>query len=434
MDVGLMTQAMEEEEEERTRSLIPSQGGESSSHCTTSLLSSQSSSDLAAAVADAAVVALRQSRQQDDNDAFGHTEVEDLITKEMMSVSLNEREKAYEEMHGVSSETEETPELIEEKLCGLALALEDVEAQEPLTAEEENLSVEEWEQRLQQTPRPKYHNHWKVDLKPYRFVKKKDPGYVADPKFRLMFLRASYFQVQHAALCMVKFFHGKFHFFGIETLTRPLYLTDLPKASRDALQSGAFQLLGKRDSSGRAVFFDRHPTMPPGSINPRSIIPAIMYLLVVAAEDEETQRKGLVIVNYFIGQLTLVKDVDRRDVEQGSGATHWIPIKICCIHQCINDLVLRTLAKLIVLDMGQRRRIRSRSHTGTHSEIQYALLSFGIPVDSLPITYNGEIKFAQHTKWIARRKMKDRELQLHGTFDGIELPSRMDVLFGRGRK
>lgn len=60
-------------------------------------------------------------------------------------------------------------------------------------------------------------------------------------------------------------------------------------------------------------------------------------------------------------------------------------------------------------------------------------MTFGIPVDILPITYQGELKTANHTKWLARRKYKEEQLQKVGFFHGIDLPARNDVILRRGR-
>ena len=60
-------------------------------------------------------------------------------------------------------------------------------------------------------------------------------------------------------------------------------------------------------------------------------------------------------------------------------------------------------------------------------------MTFGVPVAHLPINYQGELKTLNHTKWIARRKYKEIQLQSLGNFEGIDLPTRKDVILRRGR-
>jgi hypothetical protein len=60
-------------------------------------------------------------------------------------------------------------------------------------------------------------------------------------------------------------------------------------------------------------------------------------------------------------------------------------------------------------------------------------MTFGIPVDSLPVTYEGELKTNTHAKWVVRQEVKDSTLMCTGKHEGIDLPSRNDVILGRGK-
>jgi len=60
-------------------------------------------------------------------------------------------------------------------------------------------------------------------------------------------------------------------------------------------------------------------------------------------------------------------------------------------------------------------------------------MSFGIPIQSIPVTYEGELKTATHLQWLARRRLKESVMRLGESFEGIDLPSPKDVLFGRGK-
>jgi hypothetical protein len=60
-------------------------------------------------------------------------------------------------------------------------------------------------------------------------------------------------------------------------------------------------------------------------------------------------------------------------------------------------------------------------------------MTFGVPVEFLPVTYTGERKPTNHSKWIAKRKIKDAKLEMTGVFAGIDIPGQHDVLLGRGK-
>jgi hypothetical protein len=60
-------------------------------------------------------------------------------------------------------------------------------------------------------------------------------------------------------------------------------------------------------------------------------------------------------------------------------------------------------------------------------------MTFGVPVQSFPITCEGEVKLACHIKWIGKRRAKDARLKQDVVFGGIDLPGHNDVLLGRGK-
>ena len=60
-------------------------------------------------------------------------------------------------------------------------------------------------------------------------------------------------------------------------------------------------------------------------------------------------------------------------------------------------------------------------------------MSFGVPIQSLPVTYDNELKTATHLQWLARRRIKETAVRMGEPFEGIDLPSPKDVLFGRGK-
>ena len=68
------------------------------------------------------------------------------------------------------------------------------------------------------------------------------PGYVTDPTWRLMFLRASAYDSENAAQRCVKFMEEKNRLFGPGPLARRLFLSDLSDDDMVCLTSGALQV------------------------------------------------------------------------------------------------------------------------------------------------------------------------------------------------
>lgn len=157
---------------------------------------------------------------------------------------------------------------------------------------------------------------------------------------------------------------------------------------------------------------------------------ALIYIVLAAAEDEETQKRGLIGMLYFTNALSLIQRLNER---RGPRLFDWLPIKVAGVHFCYNDPRFRILQALLLLMMGKERRARVRMHEGTHTECQYNLMTFGIPVNCFPVGYEGELKTAAHLKWFGRRVVKETALQSVGIFEGIDLPCNGDVLLGRGK-
>jgi hypothetical protein len=60
-------------------------------------------------------------------------------------------------------------------------------------------------------------------------------------------------------------------------------------------------------------------------------------------------------------------------------------------------------------------------------------MAYGIDVESFPLSPDGEVRMTHHVKWLAKRKIKEAALQTVGSFAGIDLPGRNDVLLGQGK-
>jgi hypothetical protein len=70
------------------------------------------------------------------------------------------------------------------------------------------------------------------------------------------------------------------------------------------------------------------------------------------------------------------------------------------------------------------------SVTGSHAEMQYELLTYGIPMKYFPHNLDGDPLVDEHREWIQRRRKKENNIEKSG-IEQIILPGPYDVLFGR---
>jgi hypothetical protein len=155
---------------------------------------------------------------------------------------------------------------------------------------------------------------------------------------------------------------------------------------------------------------------------------------MAAADDVETQKLGAVAIIYQLNPNALIC-TDQNERASVFRMLSCIPLRFGALHLCLADHPMsHSLRTLSLLTVGSNVRTRARFHTGSDTECQYSLQSFGIDARSIPINTNsGKRKTKQHLKWIELRQMKEAAIRCGNVFDGIDCPHLKDILFGRGR-
>ncbi len=155
--------------------------------------------------------------------ANGPKKAEELITKNLLRLSFQDRNAIDEEIHGVTNlSRKESPEILHESLTQLSKELSKIRSK----------AAFDKSQRLNHT-----------------FVNTID--------FRLRFLRCEFLDAQKAAIRIVAYLALLDELFdGDWALQRPIEITDFSKDEIKILKSGIFQLLPYRDRSGRPVYME----------------------------------------------------------------------------------------------------------------------------------------------------------------------------------
>jgi hypothetical protein len=138
-----------------------------------------------------------------------------LLAHEMSNLSVQERTNALEDLHGVASVAEETPEVVDSRLLEF-----------------------DWELTRRKN-------------RAYCLAESLSKDYVSNREIRLMFLRADLFNVSTATTRFMNFLEHKLALFGLERLTKRITLADLTPDDLEVLESGFLQELADYDRSGR---------------------------------------------------------------------------------------------------------------------------------------------------------------------------------------
>jgi hypothetical protein len=127
-----------------------------------------------------------------------------------------------------------------------------------------------------------------------------------------------------------------------------------------------------------------------------------------AAEDEENQKRGQVGIAYYLGgefKCQFNHELNQKVAQMAK----WFPLKLHALHICFNNQELRTWKPLALFLLGKKIRLRARIHDGSPFEVKYSLMTFGIPIDVLPMNAQGEVKTNAHLKWIQKRRSLEEQ-------------------------
>ena len=347
----------------------------------------------------------------------------ELIANELNKLSVQERERLYDEIHGVACLQNETPEFIEDIMKKFDIAL------------------------ANQIPRPK-----RLALERAIFLK---PHLLKDTKFKLMFLRADYYDPRKAALRLAEFFDNKRQLFGDHRLVKPIRLEDLTEEEIRLFRTGFYMMLPHPDNSGRPIWISDY--LKTDFRRPLALKRISWYMVMKTLEEnEDAQLKG--VSNIYWGSEDCPYNVQGLSLGQiTEGLKDWgsviprLPCRVTSDHFCFSSCERKNFLSLIRAALGKHLRLRVRTHFGSGVEIQYSLLTYGI---SCPFHCEQE-KYNYHQTFLQRRLAEERiEKQQKGLVlekqrattntnrlvDGdeddeiiyIESPNPNDVLVGRG--
>jgi len=330
--------------------------------------------------------------------------VDSLLSKELLELSLKDRTAIQEEIHGVKClAPEETPELLEASLLELDLALENDDLIPPFKKQA------------------------------YRRSQKLRKTHVNDKSFRLRFLRMTLFDVEKAAEKIVNFLDISLDLFGGFALERAIRLSDFDNRELKYLREGEIQLLPFRDRSGRRILVCMNPLMPREDMEiPRLRAKILCYMLWAAGDDVDVQRKGIMVLVLFTPNYEItVNDMYRLREAPKVHTSRFSTVRPCSIHICSSDKpIYRLCHAILLLRITQPGREKIKIHYGESVELQYALQSYGVPTEHIPLTFSGNIKDGSIKQWSKMRAYV--ESQNLNSDAVVQCPQLEDVLFRQG--
>jgi len=255
--------------------------------------------------------------------------VDEMLSRQLANLSFTDRNAISEEVHGVRNlAAVETPQIVEKSLWLMNTEIERIEH------------------------KPAYH----------QAVYVLHSRWVHDRDFRLRCLRAERFDVVKAAKRFLKFLDLLLEYFGTDALMRPIRMSDLGKEEMEILRSGQYQLLPFRDRSGRRVIACVGEVGLAFSLFAR--MKFLIYLWWVAAEDVETQQRGVISI-FWPSFEAAHKFPDKREATEAERVFGAIPTRMTALHQCTPDTpAYKLMQAVVILTLSVESRTRMKFHTG----------------------------------------------------------------------
>mmetsp|Transcript_35084 Transcript_35084/g.84971 ORF Transcript_35084/g.84971 Transcript_35084/m.84971 type:complete len:468 (-) Transcript_35084:1301-2704(-) len=317
-------------------------------------------------------------------------EIDSIIAQQMMKLSVEDREKVYSDVHGVKEGKKENEEMIQDGLDSMQREIEKLQHKEA-----------------------------------YDMACTKDQKYVESRSFQLAFLRADSFDARKAAIRFVRHFQVKLDLFGEEKLVMDIVQDDLDRDTMGALYSGTGQILDTTDSAGRciiaAVFGAPWTT--------RAYLQRAFYNTMMTIRDPYKQIHGYIIVVYSLAHSS----------QQGDASKHYtitkisegLPDRIEALHLCHDSPKGQVLLTASKAAANPSMKIRARTHCGTNQQIMLSLAGYGIKPGTIPV---GEgCKITNLDAYQQRlHQMRSIERLKEPKRQKINVPSRSDILFGKG--
>lgn len=131
-----------------------------------------------------------------------------------------------------------------------------------------------------------------------------------------------------------------------------------------------------------------------------------MYYVVMSTlrQDVETQIHGIVMIPWG-----LPRQQSPWHVWQANRLMGILPFRVRGWHAILQDDQSGHLLSWLssILDTQARRRMRI--HSGTHQEVLYTLMTFGLPTREIPVQPDGSIDRTVHQAWIQARQALEEE-------------------------
>ena len=343
----------------------------------------------------------------------------DLVSETMKQWTVREREDVYDDIHGIvpSSATSKSSAFVD-STCSTTAKVHQEDEPGFLSK-----CLFEMERQLNAIS-----NHEK---QAYTTVERKNFEYATREILWVQFLRSVNYSPKNAARKMTQYFQFKLELFGSDLLLKEyITLADLDEGDVECITQGLSISVPISDRSNRPVkfccpWFIKPPTS--GRVfSTQNKVRTMWYMSHIdLRKDPERLKNGSVAIfwscpppkRYKNGEdlsVDLVKhsiensQTERHAFGMGTRCTQVVPVKWSAIHVCSPTRGAgQFFINLAAIIYEKQTRTRLCIHNGTPLECLYKLIGYGIPIDALPITDQGNRRLICHLDMLSKMKQTE---------------------------
>ena len=227
--------------------------------------------------------------------------------------------------------------------------------------------------------------------------------------FKLQFLRCECFDAVKAAQRYCAYWEKRLELFGDERAFAPFTLQSM-EGDMKPLQIGALQVIRRSKTAApdsnadeRDILYMDSSKLEPGAYTRESGCRAFWYLFHSLLEDEQVQKRGLIVLAYSANFKNRNRDsaFTRMCLASMQGC---LPIRMSAFHVCHSPPIFHFVSKILLCLIGERLRKRVLPHAGKYEKVVELLVSkYDIPTSCIPTDMGGQHKLNQQA-WLDERR------------------------------
>ena len=158
--------------------------------------------------------------------------------------------------------------------------------------------------------------------------------------------------------------------------------------------------------------------------------------------DDLTQKRGIVVVWWVMKTTNNFNYCGPANIKKITSLSNSLPSRNSAVHLCSNDSGIQPVVNIGARFIGNKLRIRFRLHMGSAQECIYALMTYGISKEIIPVDINNNLSTTFFDSWLAMKEEKETKMRESRnaisksaalTSNPILVPGQYDVLMGRGK-